>query len=87
MSGTTLLEIRDRRLYREHYGTFEEYCQDRWGFTKVRATQLIQAAEVTGALEDGNNCYQTPQNEAQARELARLKDPDEIRETWTEVQP
>jgi hypothetical protein len=28
--GTALLKIRDERLYRENYGTFEEYCRKRW---------------------------------------------------------
>ncbi len=39
--GAALLEIRDGRLYKNDYSTFEDYCRERWGFTRMRATQLI----------------------------------------------
>jgi hypothetical protein len=31
--GTALLEVRDRRLYRETHATFEDYCRERWRFS------------------------------------------------------
>lgn len=67
--GNALLEIRDSRLYREQYPTFEEYCRERWNFTRMRASQLIAAAEVVSNV---NNCLQIPANEAQARPLTKL---------------
>jgi len=77
--GNALLEIRDSRLYRETHGTFEDYCRDRWGFTRMRASQLINAAEVVGNV---NNCLQSlPATESQARPLTSLP-PDEQREAW-----
>lgn len=89
--GTALLEIRDRRLYREAgYERFEDYCRERWGFSRPRTYQLIDAANVSRALTTGaavSTFVDTlPANEAQARELARLRDPDAIRETWAEIQ-
>ena len=30
--GNALLAIRDKRLYRQGFGTFEDYCKDRWGW-------------------------------------------------------
>jgi hypothetical protein len=41
--GNALLEIRDARLYRDEQSTFEDYCQIRWNFGRVRAHQLIDA--------------------------------------------
>jgi hypothetical protein len=45
-----LKEIRDKRLYRERFKTFEAYCQDKWGFTRQRARQLIEAGETIELL-------------------------------------
>ncbi len=78
--GTALLEIRDSRLYRQTFGTFEEYCRERWGFTRMRASQLINAAEVMGNL-DVNNCLHLPATESQTRPLTGLSI-DLQREAW-----
>lgn len=48
--GQALIEIRERRLWRERYRTFEEYCRLRWDFTGRRARQLMAAAEVVQNL-------------------------------------
>ena len=68
--GTALLEIRDSRLYRSEFGTFEAYCQSRWGWNRHRASQLIGAAHVvTNVTSLG---APAPANEGQARELVGL---------------
>lgn len=41
-----LAEIRDKRLYREKFPTFEEYARSRWGVTASRLRQLSRATEV-----------------------------------------
>lgn len=95
--GSALVTIRDRRLYREHYHTFEEYCQRRWDMTARRARQLCAAADVVGNLkgpagpptseQDGNNRSDPPvlpATESQARPLTQLK-PLEQREAWQEA--
>ncbi len=64
--GKALMEIRESRLYRETHGTFETYCRERWGFSKRRGNQLIQAAEVGTMVP--------VENERQARELVPLLD-------------
>ena len=79
--GLALMEIRDGRLYRAEFGTFEEYCQERWGWTRMRASQLIAAAVV---VENVNNCLQIPATESQARPLAALP-PAQQREAWREA--
>lgn len=70
--GMALMEIRDGRLYRGYFGTFEEYCQQRWGFTRNFAHMQINAAEVaTGLLTTVN----IP-NEKTAREFVSVSTED-----------
>lgn len=81
--GEALLSIRDRRLYRANYRTFEDYCRDRWSMARRTAYQLMDAA---GVVENVRNCAQAlPANEAQVRPLAMLQ-PDEQRLVWQVVQ-
>lgn len=81
--GEALASVRDNRLYRATHDTFEEYAEQRWGFTKTHANRLVSAAAVAGIL--------TPigaeiNNEAQARELAPLlESPDEMRAAFSEA--
>lgn len=49
--GQALLEIQDRRLYREEFPTFEAYCLGRWGMTGRRARQLSSGAAVVRNLQ------------------------------------
>jgi hypothetical protein len=79
--GMALLEIRDSRLYRASHGTFEDYCRERWGWTHRHANRVIEASEVAGLVGPTG-----PSVEAQARELAPLRDqPDAMREVWASV--
>jgi hypothetical protein len=73
-----LAAIRDRRLYREDYSTFEDYCRERWGMTHRHVNREIVAAEVAEALGPMG-----PVPERQARELADLRqDPDALRDAY-----
>lgn len=81
--GNALMTIRDQRLYRLDYDDFDSYCQQRWGFTRQRAHQLIEGATVAGNLSTGVDTP-LPQNEAQTRELTTLN-PDEQRIVWQVV--
>ena len=49
-AGEALLEIRESKLYRLGYGTFETYCKGRWGFSSNRARRLMDAAEVVSVM-------------------------------------
>lgn len=85
--GEALLEIRDRRLYRESHGTFEAYCSERWGFTHTYAKHLITASRVVSAIgsqTDTTVSVPTPRNESVARELAPVlrEAPEKVAETW-----
>lgn len=67
--GTALSEIRDSRIYRSTFKTFEDYCQKRWDFNRDYASKMIMAAEVVGNL---STIVDKPKTESQARPLAKL---------------
>jgi len=69
-TGIALAEIRDSKLYRQNYDTFEEFCRCEFKIERRRAYQLIEAAEVKEALppEMCNKLH----NESQARALAAV---------------
>jgi hypothetical protein len=76
--GHALAIIRDKRLYRDQVGTFEEYCRRKWEFSKTHANRLIDAAAVAAVL--------TPigvklKSESQARPLVGLP-PMKIPAAW-----
>ncbi len=77
--GSALLEIRDSRLYRREFGTFEEYCRDRWGMERRHAYRLIDAAQVVSNVSHGTQIE--PENERQIRPLTSLE-PELQREAW-----
>ena len=51
--GRALAEIRSRRLYRQQFATFEDYCRHRWGFSGSRGLDLARSAEVAERLLAG----------------------------------
>lgn len=79
--GNALIAIREGKLYRGSYGTFEDYCQQRWGMVSSRARQLMSAAETIESLKSDTNVTLLPTNEAQARPLAKLEPPQRV-EAW-----
>ena len=82
--GQALAEIRARMLYRASHGTFERYCRERWGFTRQRAVQFMDAAAVTTVVVKAG--LPAPTNEAQARELVPLRRrPDELETAWRDT--
>lgn len=81
--GNALQDIRDNRLYRRQYGTFEEYCEVKWGWTRQRVNQLIVASDVANNLET-NGCQIADLNERQARELSKVA-PDQQPQVWKEA--
>jgi DNA repair photolyase len=68
--GLALAEIRDLRLYRETHPNFEAYCRDKFDMARAYAYRLISQASVVTDLSPIGNIPK-PQNEAQARELAK----------------
>jgi len=76
--GNALMRIREGKLYRQEYKTFEAYCLEKWGMSRMRASQLISAA---GVMENVNHGLQKPTSERQARPLAGLE-PEQQKEVW-----
>jgi hypothetical protein len=75
MAGVALKQIRDCRLYRQQYKTFEEYCRDRFDFSRVNAFYLIKSVEVVNNLTSNllTNGYQNlPSSVRQIRPLTKL---------------
>lgn len=79
--GTALIKIRELRLYRTEYATFEEYCQQRWELKQSRAYQFIDAARTLTTLQSSTIGGTLPTNERQIRPLTRLE-PEQQREAW-----
>ena len=80
--GMALKEIRDQRLYRQQYDTFEEYVAKRWEMSRPRAYELCAASEVMADLSGIPDIRVLPENEAQANPLARLKATEQRQRAW-----
>lgn len=68
--GEALLRVRDGRLYRAGYGSFDAYCRERWGFSRRQGSYLIEAAKMGTMVPISN--------ERQARALGPLRDRPEV---------
>ena len=77
--GLALAEIRDSKLYRVHFSTFEKYCEAKWNWSKQHVYRLIECAPVAESNPRVTNYKQ-------ASELAKV-DPakrDEVIEAASE---
>ena len=80
-TGKALKQIRDDRLFRDLlFDSFEGYVKDRWDMARSQAYRLIKAANVIDNLSPiGDGIL--PENEYQARVLARFSKEDQ-RKIW-----
>jgi hypothetical protein len=77
--GQALIEIRDRKLYRQTHKTFEAYCKEKWKISKPAAYRLLKAAEVMKNLSPIGDKILREENRQLKAEL-RQRDKDwEIR--------
>ena len=91
--GNALATIQRERLYRETHATFEQYCQEKWDVGRQHAYRLIDAAGVVKDLSPngdadtkaGTRQVCLPGTESQARALAKIKEPEQRRETWEKL--
>jgi len=81
--GTALMRIRDGRLYRDGFETFEAYCEQKWNLSRPRAYQLIEASEAVRAVS--TNVDISPKCEAHARPLTLLPTPKAQVSAWKEA--
>lgn len=81
----SLSQIRDKRLYRAKYATFEDYCRKRWDFGAPRVRQLLAAESVVKEIAATDTTVSLPPNERVARELAPVPE-GERAAAWQEAQ-
>jgi len=79
--GQALMLIREKKLYRVEYGTFKDYCEEKWGFKERRVYELMNSSKVVSNLENCAMAQVLPQNERQARPLTKLE-PELQAEAW-----
>jgi len=88
--GLSLARIRNERLYREKYDTFEAYLRDRWEFGRAHGHRLIEAATVVETLSNDEEIKHLsprgdkpplPACEAHVRRLIQLK-PEDRPKAW-----
>ena len=82
--GQALMTIREKRLYRIGFKTFEDYCTGKWGMVQQSATRLIRAYETVTNLQSEPMGSVLPQSERQTRPLTSLE-PEIQKEVWKEV--
>ncbi len=84
--GYALMIIRDQRLYRQDYDSFDDYLAEEWDLGRSRAGQLIDCHKVVENLSTivdrhGEPLQLLPANERQARPLVYLPE-DVQKEVW-----
>jgi hypothetical protein len=78
--GDALAQIRDGRLYRCEFESFEAYCRLKWEYSRRQIDRFISAAQVVTQLRPNwSQCM--PANESQLRILIGLT-AEEARQTW-----
>jgi len=87
--GMALKEIRDSHLYRAKYTTWKDYLREEWDLSKSYGEYQIAATDVVENLKANvHNCGHfniLPKNEAQARPLTLLEDPEQQVAAWKEA--
>jgi hypothetical protein len=70
--AAAMAEIRNRRLHREFYNTFEEYCKERWKYSRSYCERLADMDGVIQDLKGYEGSDVMPRNELQARVFVSL---------------
>ena len=77
--GQALLAIKDSELYKE-YGTFDDYCRQRWNLSPSVNYYLRKSVDVVDNLLQEEGVI--PANLKQAIPLIQLKEPEQQRQAW-----
>lgn len=80
-AGVALCEIRDSKLYRNHWATFEDYCLERWRMSKIHAHRLMNASQTVEAITAIAGAEVRPDTEWQVRPLTQME-PEQAVEAW-----
>jgi Domain of unknown function (DUF4326) len=79
--GQALMTIKEKRLYRISFKTFEDYCLGTWSLSRQRVYQLIDASNVINNL---STMVDIPTSERQVRPLTGLEKDVQIA-VWNDV--
>ncbi len=84
--GNALIEIRNQKLYRVNFQTFEHYCRERWQLKRQRAYEMMEAAEIVQSLHDSLSeiSDKLPQKESHAAQLVKIP-VEERPKVWKEI--
>jgi hypothetical protein len=86
--GSALAEVRDRKLYRVKFPTWDAYLKTTFGMGRSYATRQIRAKEIVIELEQMlpiGNILRLPVNEGQVRPLHKLDTPEQRARAWREA--
>jgi hypothetical protein len=81
--GAALAELRNRRLYRTHYATFQEYVRARFGLARSSVDQLIRSSATAQALLDDGEELPPCTTEAVIRPVSALPTPELKAACWS----
>lgn len=82
--GDALNAIRNSKLYRESYRTFEDYVEKKWLMSRPNAYRRMFAAEMMGVLTAEGGTL--PRNESQLRPFSVLKvERDDWKTMWSYI--
>ena len=85
-AAKALWEINTRRLYRERYATFAEYCEDTFKFSSRYIYYQVKFGQFLNILEQyEQSVHILPQSEYQVRPLSKLKEESAQVEAWLEA--
>ena len=83
-AGIALETIKSKKLYKDQYGTYEEYCRQRWDFSPQYANKLISAKKTVTIIAESETMVSVlPKSERQVRALGKADDPTA---TWLKAQ-
>lgn len=83
--GKDLSILRDKRLYREDYTSWDAYCRLALSWSKTYVDRLIKASKVVRELTPVGATKFLPGNEYVARELGKIKSSDSRQRVWEEA--
>jgi hypothetical protein len=89
-AGKALAELRDRKLYRSTHRSFEEYCKDRFGYSRDTAYLKLSATVVYDNIQNFlptiGRQIPMPTNERQLRDLAKADlEPSVQADVWQQA--
>ncbi len=81
--GNALMVVKERRLYRAQYATFEDYLRQKWHFARSRGYQIMDAAQVASAM---STFVDTPPDKISHALALKDLEPEQAAAVWKVVQ-